>query len=156
MSIPFFDPAREAFLEYDIAKLLYELNQTNKPSIGVISSLPVAGNPVLGQPAWTVMQQLDQLFDVKMLDATTLQHIDESIKVLLLIHPKTAVDSMRNMRSSSTSCVVATWRCSSIRMRSSIPRRYAADSATVPGPQLEPAAAVRGLGRAVRPAQGGA
>jgi ABC-type uncharacterized transport system involved in gliding motility auxiliary subunit len=43
LAIPFFDPAREAFLEYDIAKLLYELNQVNKPSIGVISSLPVAG-----------------------------------------------------------------------------------------------------------------
>ena len=88
LAIPFFDPAREAFLEYDIAKLLYELNQVNKPSIGVISSLPVAGNPALGQPAWTVLQQLDQLFDVKMLDASTLQHVDDSTKVLLLIHPK--------------------------------------------------------------------
>jgi ABC-type uncharacterized transport system involved in gliding motility auxiliary subunit len=88
LAIPFFDPAREAFLEYDIAKLLYELNQVNKPSIGVISSLPVAGNPALGQPAWTVMQQLDQLFDVKMLEASTLRQIDDSTKVLLLIHPK--------------------------------------------------------------------
>jgi ABC-type uncharacterized transport system involved in gliding motility auxiliary subunit len=88
LAIPFFDPAREAFLEYDIAKLLYELNQVSKPSIGVISSLPVAGNPALGQPAWTVMQQLDQLFDVRMLDASTLRQIDDSTKVLLLIHPK--------------------------------------------------------------------
>jgi ABC-type uncharacterized transport system involved in gliding motility auxiliary subunit len=88
LAIAFFDPAREAFLEYDIAKLLYELNQVSKPSIGVISSLPVAGNPALGQPAWTVMQQLDQLFDVKMLDASTLQHIDDSTKVLLLVHPR--------------------------------------------------------------------
>ena len=88
LAIPFFDPAREAFLEYDIAKLLYELNQVNKPSIGVISSLPIAGNPALGQPAWTVIQQLGQLFDVKMLDASTLQHVDDSTKVLLLIHPK--------------------------------------------------------------------
>jgi len=88
LAIPFFDPAREAFLEYDIAKLLYELNQVSKPSIGVISSLPVAGNPALGQPAWTVIQQLDQLFDVKMMDASTLRHIDDSTKVLLLIQPK--------------------------------------------------------------------
>ena len=41
LAIPFFDPAREAFLEYDIAKLLFELNQASKPSIGVVSSLPV-------------------------------------------------------------------------------------------------------------------
>ncbi|TAL83458.1 MAG: ABC transporter [Rhodanobacter sp.] len=88
LSIPFFDPAREAFLEYDIAKLLYELNQSSKPLVGVISSLPVAGNPLLGVPPWTVMQQLNQLFDVKMLDQTTLKSISDRIKVLLLIHPR--------------------------------------------------------------------
>ena len=88
LAIPFFDPSRETFLEYDIAKLLYELNQTTKPSIGVISSLPVNGNPVLGEQPWTVVQQLGQLFDVKTLDPATLHHIDDSIKVVLLIHPK--------------------------------------------------------------------
>jgi ABC-type uncharacterized transport system involved in gliding motility auxiliary subunit len=88
LAIPFFDPAREAFLEYDIAKLLYELNQASKPSIGVISSLPVNGNPVLGEQPWTVVQQLGQLFDVKTLDSATLRHIDDSIKVLLLIQPR--------------------------------------------------------------------
>ena len=88
LAVPFFDPSREAFLEYDITKLLYELNQSSKPSIGVISSLPINGNPVLGEQPWTVMQQLGQLFDVKTLDPATLQHIDDSIKVLLLIHPR--------------------------------------------------------------------
>lgn len=88
LSIPFFDPAREAFLEYDIAKLLYELNQSSKPLVGVISSLPVDGNPLLGVPPWTVMQQLNQLFDVKMLDQTKLHSISDRIKVLLLIHPR--------------------------------------------------------------------
>src|SRR5574337_133509 len=58
LAIAFFDPAREAFLEYDIAKLLYELNQASKPPIGLISSLPVQGNPVLGAPPWAVLQQL--------------------------------------------------------------------------------------------------
>jgi ABC-type uncharacterized transport system involved in gliding motility auxiliary subunit len=88
LAIAFFDPAREAFLEYDIAKLLYELNQASKPPIGVISSLPVDGNPVLSEQPWTVMQQLSQLFDVKALDPATLKHVDEHMKVLLLIQPK--------------------------------------------------------------------
>ncbi len=88
LAIAFFDPAREAFLEYDIAKLLYELNQASKPPIGVISSLPVDGNPVLSEQPWTVMQQLGQLFDVKTLDPATLKHVDEHMKVLLLIQPK--------------------------------------------------------------------
>ncbi len=88
LSIPFFDPAREAFLEYDIARLLYELNQASKPAIGVISSLPVDGNPVLSEQPWTVMQQLGQLFELKPLDPATLKHIDDHMKVLMLIQPR--------------------------------------------------------------------
>lgn len=88
LSVPFFDPARETFLEYDIAKLLYELNETSKPRIGLISSLPIAGNPVIGEPPWTVLAQLRQLFSVQAIDPATLKHVDESLKVLLLVHPK--------------------------------------------------------------------
>ncbi|GLQ52158.1 Gldg family protein [Dyella flava] len=88
LSIAFFDPAREAFLEYDIAKLLYQLSEPEKPRIGVISDLPVMGNPVEGTTPWAVMQQLQQLFEVDVLDADKLKKIDKNIQVLLLIHPK--------------------------------------------------------------------
>lgn len=87
-SIPFFDPAREAFVEYDIAKLLYELGAPRKPKIGVLSSLPVEGNMVIGEQPWAVLRQLDQLANVTSLDAESLKHVDDSINVLLLIHPK--------------------------------------------------------------------
>ncbi|MDE1894866.1 MAG: Gldg family protein [Xanthomonadaceae bacterium] len=88
LSIPFFDLSREAFLEYDLAKLVYELNQVKKPSIGVISSLQVNGNAALNEQPWAVMQQLAQLFDVKMLAADKLEKIDDRLKVVLLIDPK--------------------------------------------------------------------
>ncbi|MET0254405.1 MAG: Gldg family protein [Luteibacter sp.] len=87
-AIPFFDPAREAFVEYDIAKLLYELGMPQKPKLGVISSLPVEGNPVIGEPAWTLFHQLDQIADVTSIDPDGLTRIDPAIKVLLLVHPK--------------------------------------------------------------------
>jgi ABC-type uncharacterized transport system involved in gliding motility auxiliary subunit len=88
LAIPLFDPSRESFLEYDIAKLLYELDAPSKPRIGVISSLPVQGNPVIGEEPWTVMRQLGQLFDVKALDPGKLTSVDKDIQALLLIHPK--------------------------------------------------------------------
>ncbi|WP_425600978.1 GldG family protein [Dyella sedimenti] len=88
LAIPLFDPSRETFLEYDIAKLLYELDQPSKPHIGLISSLPVEGNPVIGEQPWTVMRQLGQQFDVKTLDPSTLKQVDGDIKALLLVHPK--------------------------------------------------------------------
>ncbi|HUB88389.1 MAG TPA: GldG family protein, partial [Dyella sp.] len=37
LSIPFFDPNRETFLEYDVAKLLYQLSEPEKPRIGVMT-----------------------------------------------------------------------------------------------------------------------
>lgn len=91
-AIPFFDPAREPFVEYDIAKLLYELGMPQKPRLGVISSLPVEGNLVIGEPAWAVVRQLDQLADVTSLDPDGLKQIDPALKVVLLIHPKRLSD----------------------------------------------------------------
>lgn len=88
LAIAFFDPAREAFLEYDIAKLVYELNQATKPPIAVISGLPVEGDPAQGQPSWVVMQQLAQQFDVRTLAPAKLKSIGADVRVLLLIQPQ--------------------------------------------------------------------
>ena len=88
LAIPFFDPNRETFLEYDVAKLLYQLSEPEKPRIGVITELPVMGAPAQGAQPWSVMRQLQQLFDVEMVDTDKLKHIDKNMQVLLLIHPK--------------------------------------------------------------------
>ncbi|RUL80028.1 GldG family protein [Dyella choica] len=88
LSIPFFDPNRETFLEYDAAKLLYQLSESEKPRIGVITGLPVMGDPAQGTQAWAVMRQLQQLFDVQVVNTDKLKRIDKSIQALLLIQPK--------------------------------------------------------------------
>ena len=54
---PFFQPERERFLEYDLTKLVYELSNPKRPVVGVMSSLPLDGDPrammmaMRGQPA---------------------------------------------------------------------------------------------------------
>lgn len=88
LAVPFFDPNRETFLEYDVAKLLYQLSEPQKPRIGVITELPVMGSPATGTQPWAAMRQLQQLFDVEMIDTDKLKRIDKNIQVLLLIHPK--------------------------------------------------------------------
>lgn len=88
LSIPVFDPNRETFLEYDVAKLLYQLSEPDKPRIGVMTDLPVMGDPAQGTQPWMVMRQLQQQFDVQMISMDKLKQIDKSIQVLLLIHPK--------------------------------------------------------------------
>ncbi|TCZ66767.1 GldG family protein [Roseicella aquatilis] len=93
-SIAFLQPDRERFLEYDLTRLVYELSNPQRPVVGVLSPLPLNGDPralmlrqpQLGQPA-AVMTQLRQFFSVKdiPLDA---QVIDPDVQVLVVAHPQ--------------------------------------------------------------------
>ena len=93
--IPFLDPRREVFLEYDIDKLLYTLMNPEKPIIGLMSTLPMY--PVAGLGAgsqenpWVVIEQIEQLFEVKLV-FTDSEQIDEEIDVLMVVHPKNLED----------------------------------------------------------------
>lgn len=94
--IPFLQPDKEAFLEYDIAKLIHELSNPKKPAVGVISSLSISTgfDPQTRQmrEPWAVEQQLEQLFDVRQLNAASVKSIDKDISVLVLVHPKALSD----------------------------------------------------------------
>lgn len=91
-AIEFFDPAKEEFLEYDVAKLIYQLANPKKPVVGLLSGLPITAgfDPMSGQmrEPWIVVAQTQQLFTVRNLDARTLKRIDPEIDVLMLVHPK--------------------------------------------------------------------
>ena len=100
-TIAFFQPERERFLEYDLTRLVYELSNPTRPVIGVMSSLPLDGDPrammmARGQSAagapWVSMLQLRQTFTVKnvQLDA---QVIDPEIQVLLVAHAQGLSDA---------------------------------------------------------------
>ncbi|MCK9538583.1 Gldg family protein [Dokdonella sp.] len=90
--IPFLQPDKEAFLEYDIAKLIHELETPRKPVVGLLSSLPLApdfdvATRQMSQP-WAVYQQWAQLFDMRKLDPATLTTVGKDIDVLVVVQPK--------------------------------------------------------------------
>jgi ABC-type uncharacterized transport system involved in gliding motility auxiliary subunit len=93
--IPFLDPAKESFLEYDLAKLTYTLANPKKPVVGLLSSLPMTAgfDPTTQQirQPWVVTDQLRQLFDLRILEPG-LEKLDDEIKVLMLVHPKNLPD----------------------------------------------------------------
>lgn len=90
-TIEFFDPRKEEFLEYDIAKVIYQLATPKKPVVGWLSSIPMGGsfNPQTGQPTdpWVVLEQAEQLLTVRQLEPA-LTKIDADIDVLAIVHPK--------------------------------------------------------------------
>ncbi len=96
VAIPFLAPNREKLLEYDITRAITQVMNPEKPTIGIMSSLPVFGGPAnpmmeqMGQPGsapWTLVDQLQQEFNVKRIALDT-GKIDDDVKVLVVIHPK--------------------------------------------------------------------
>ncbi|SEH05665.1 Gldg family protein [Candidatus Venteria ishoeyi] len=95
-SIPFFNPNREEFLEYDITQLVYRLAHPDKKVVGLMSSLPIEGKPGGGLPfmqskggdeSWMIVEQMQQLFETRTI-ATDVTEIPGNIDVLMLVHPK--------------------------------------------------------------------
>ena len=96
VSIPFLDPQRETLLEYDIARALSQVMSPKKAAIGLMTPLPMFGqpsNPMMarmgqqGQEPWLFLQELQRDFEVKQIPMET-ESIDSDIKVLLVVHPK--------------------------------------------------------------------
>jgi len=90
--VPFFSPDRERFLEYDLTKLVYGLANPKKKVVGLLSSIQLDGgaNPMnpraQPQPAWMVMEQIREFFEVRTLDANV-KEIPKDIDVLMLVQP---------------------------------------------------------------------
>ncbi len=95
-TIAFFQAERERFLEYDLTKLVYELSNPKRPIIGLMTPLPMEGDPRAmmmarqqggnaGQPfASDVL--LRQTNTVKIVP-TDAQVIDPDVQVLLVAQP---------------------------------------------------------------------
>ena len=90
-TIPFFSPDRSPFLEYDVTKLINTLANPKKHVVGIISGLPINGGkaPMSNQPtpAWMIMDQLHEFFDVRMLDQD-LTKVPSDVDVLMIVQPK--------------------------------------------------------------------
>ncbi len=97
--IPFFDPSNEQFLEYDLARLVYQLDNPEKPTVGVLSPLPVRGSPPPQfpgappqQPGWFVFDILADTYEVQPVPLGV-SAIPPEIDVLMVVHPKALPDS---------------------------------------------------------------
>ena len=95
--IPFFELDREQFLEYDLTKTIYNLANTTKPNIGLISGLPLVGrvnnsqgNAQYERPFF-IYQTLSEFFNVIDL-SLEVSEIPENVDQLLIVHPKNLSD----------------------------------------------------------------
>jgi ABC-type uncharacterized transport system involved in gliding motility auxiliary subunit len=92
-ALPVLAPDREQLLEYDITRAISRVASTTKPVVGVMSALPVMGQPLnpmkRQQPTtpWVLATELQNSFTVKKIEMNV-DKIPDDIKVLLVIHPR--------------------------------------------------------------------
>lgn len=90
-AIAFIQPAKEPFLEYDLAKLLDSLSREGKPVLALLGALqtgpgiePFTGRPT---PGWVVDRQLAESFELRRLLEPP-KEIAADVDLLVVVHPR--------------------------------------------------------------------
>lgn len=90
--IPVFDPNRERLLEYDLTRMIHEIQLLDKPRIGIITQLnlfadfsnPMAMDPRNPPRDAVLIDELRRTFEVERVEG---DELPEQLDVLALIHP---------------------------------------------------------------------
>lgn len=97
-TIAAFTPQREQFLEYDLSKLIYSVQQLDKRKLGLITSLPLQGTSPQEmqmmmmmrrqpQPSQTVMSELEQSFRIITVESSA-NELPGDLDALMVVHPQ--------------------------------------------------------------------
>jgi ABC-type uncharacterized transport system involved in gliding motility auxiliary subunit len=96
--IGFFAPSNEELLEHDLTRLIYKLDNPEKPVVAIYSSLPVngeqGGRGRPQSPKWTITEQISEIFEVRVLKGTQAKIADD-VDILMIIHPQMFDDASR-------------------------------------------------------------
>lgn len=88
--IAFMQPDREAFLEYELTRLISSLSKSALPKVGIFSSIEINGGYDFttrqSRPAWSMLQFIEESFDLEWIDAKARKI--EDIDVLILVAPQ--------------------------------------------------------------------
>lgn len=100
VSLPALRPNRQELMEYDLARAISQVTETNQPVVGVMTPLPMFGqqmNPMMArmgqqpQRPWVVITELQRDFDVREIPMDSAS-IDEDVQLLMVVHPKEITD----------------------------------------------------------------
>ncbi len=95
--MPFLQPDKEKFLEYDLAKIVYSLSHPTHKKVGMISGLDIqAGYDPATQSmreAWVIHQQFNQIFQLQDIP-TDSDTVPDDLELLILVHPKDLNESL--------------------------------------------------------------
>jgi ABC-type uncharacterized transport system involved in gliding motility auxiliary subunit len=143
-TIGFLQPDKETFLEYDLAKLIYNLANPDKTVVGLLADVQMNAsfNPQTQQMSepWVITTQAQQLFEIRQLTPGSAS-IDEDIGVLWIVHPKaldpTTLYAIDQFVLRGGRALIFVDPFAEIDMSSTDPATMAAGSASTLGPLFE-------------------
>ena len=93
-TIEWLDPSKEQLLEYDFTSIIQGLQNPEKKTVGIITSLPVFGSgaraPRPGQPPspqWIFVTEMKKIYDVQQIKPSV-RLIDPALDLLMVVFPK--------------------------------------------------------------------
>lgn len=92
--MPFIQPDKEAFLEYDVAKLVSTLSVDSLPVVGLVSGLPTGPSmdpSGRSTPGWVVDRQVSELFELRRFQGYPTSFADD-VDLLWIVHPREIPD----------------------------------------------------------------
>ena len=95
--MPFLQPEKEKFLEYDLARIVSSLSHPAHKKVGLISGLDIQPgfDPATQtvREAWVIHQQFGQLFELEDI-APDAALLPDDLELLVLVHPRDLDDNM--------------------------------------------------------------
>ena len=92
--LPFIRQERESLLEYDLTRMIYNLAHPTKKVVGLLSKLPMEGNPMARYQnpdadagSWFMLDQIRERFEVRTIP-DTIEKVEDGIDVLMVVHPQ--------------------------------------------------------------------
>jgi ABC-type uncharacterized transport system involved in gliding motility auxiliary subunit len=97
-AMPFLQPGKQQFFEYDLAKMVASLAQPEPSTVGLLSGLDIGPGFDMttrqARPPWVIYEQLEQLFTIETIDNTA-QSLPDGLDLLMLVHPRGLSEALR-------------------------------------------------------------
>jgi gliding motility-associatede transport system auxiliary component len=89
--IPFFDTQRERYLEYDLTRMVFNLANPKKKTVGLMTFIPIDSDPMKQYKPWAIIEQMEQFFEITAI-GQSVERFPDDLDLLMIVHPKNVPD----------------------------------------------------------------
>ncbi len=93
-TIKLLNPGREAFLEYDLTRVVFRLSRASEPKLGIVDGLGLFGDRQQGRQPSALIEALSENFELRSLPVD-MKAVPADIDAIMVVHPYILKDQAR-------------------------------------------------------------